>query len=239
MSSPMSSPTRLLLVDADRRLVGILEERLRRDGFAVTVATKGAEALAAVDRRWPDLVILDLILPDMRGERLAAEIKHRADLPIIVVSAVSEAATKTAAISDFAEDYLTKPFHYPELRARIERVLRRLDDRIPVEEAHIGDGLILVLRRREAFVDGERIKLTPIESRVLGTLAAALGRPVSTEQLLARVWADADGADPVYVWVTMRRLRQKLELNPACPRFIHTVRGSGYRLGDPALEASA
>lgn len=232
-------PTRLLLVDADRRLVGILEERLRRDGFAVTVATKGVEALAAVDRRWPDLIILELLLPDMRGERVAAEVKRRADLPIIVLSSVAEAAAKTSAISDFAEDYLTKPFHYPELRARIERVLRRLEDRIPVEEVHVGDGLVLVLRRREAFVDGERIKLTPIESRVLGTLAAAPGRPVSTDQLLARVWADADGADPVYVWVTMRRLRQKLEPDPTAPRFIHTVRGSGYRLGDPVLEVTA
>ncbi|MHB8892858.1 MAG: response regulator transcription factor [Candidatus Limnocylindrales bacterium] len=235
----MSGQTRLLLADDDRRLVSILEERLRRDGYAVTVATKGSEALAAVDRRWPDLIILDLMLPDMRGERVAAEIKRRADLPIIVLSAVSEVSSKTSIIQEFAEDYLTKPFHYPELRARIERVLRRLEDRIPVEEVTVGDGLVLILRRREAIVEGERVKLTPIESRVLATLAASPGRPVTTEQLLARVWADADGADPVYVWVTMRRLRQKLEPDPGTPRFIHTVRGGGYRLGDAAADAPA
>ena len=138
----MSEPVRLLLADDDVRLVGFLEERLRRDGFAVTVAIRGADALAAVDRQWPDLIILDLMLPDMRGEHVAAEIKRRADLPIIVLSAVSEVSAKTTMIQQFAEDYLTKPFHYPELRARIERVLRRLEDRIPVEEVALGNGLV-------------------------------------------------------------------------------------------------
>lgn len=227
----MTEPTRLLLVEDDVRLVGFLEERLRRDGFTVTVAIKGADALAAVDRRWPDLIILDLMLPDMRGEHVAAEIKRRADLPIIILSAVSEVSAKTTAIQEFAEDYLTKPFHYPELRARIERILRRLEDRIPVEEVQVTDGLSLVLRRREAIVDGTTIKLTPIETRVLATLSATPGKTVTTDQMLSRVWADADGADPVYVWVTVRRLRQKLEPDPSNPRFLHTVRGGGYRLG--------
>ena len=227
----MSEPTRLLLIDDDVRLIGLLEARLRRDGYSVTVATKGSDALAAIDRRWPDLVLLELVLPDMRGEHVASEIKRRADLPIMVLSAISEASVKTTAIQEFAEDYLTKPFHYPELRARIERILRRLEDRIPVEEVLVTDGLSLVLRRREAIVDGTTIKLTPIETRVLATLTATPGRAITTDQLLSRVWADADGADPVYVWVTIRRIRQKLEPDPSNPRFLHTVRGGGYRLG--------
>jgi DNA-binding response OmpR family regulator len=235
----VTEPTRLLLAEDDVRLVGFLEERLRRDGYAVTVATKGADALAAVDRRWPDLIILDLMLPDMRGEHVASEIKRRADLPIIVLSAVSEVAAKTTMIQDFAEDYLTKPFHYPELLARIERVLRRLEDRIPVEEVSVGDGLSLILRRREAYVDGTMVKLTPIETRLLATLSATPGKPVTTDQLLARVWGASDGADPVYVWVTVRRLRQKLEPDPSRPRFLHTVRGGGYRLGGPPAEPPA
>jgi DNA-binding response OmpR family regulator len=229
----VTEPVRLLLAEDDVRLVGFLEERLVRDGYAVTVAHRGADALAAVDRRWPDLIVLDLMLPDMRGERVAAEIKRRADLPIIVLSAVSEVAAKTTSIQQFAEDYLTKPFHYPELRARIERVLRRLEDRIPVEEVVVDDGLSLVLRRREAIVDGTVIHLTPIETRLLATLSAAPGRTVTTDQILNRVWGDADGADPVYVWVTVRRLRQKMEPDPSNPRFLHTVKGGGYRLGDP------
>jgi DNA-binding response OmpR family regulator len=235
----VTEPTRLLLAEDDTRLVGFLEERLKRDGYAVTVATRGGDALAAVDRRWPDLILLDLMLPDMRGEQVAAEIKRRADLPIIVLSAVSEVSAKTTMIQQFAEDYLTKPFHYPELRARIERVLRRLEDRIPVEEVKVATGLSLVLRKRIAVVDGNPIHLTPIETRLLATLSATPGRTVTTDQLLTRVWADADGADPVYVWVTVRRLRQKLEPDPSNPRFLHTVKGGGYRLGDPPGDASA
>ena len=198
----------------------------------MTVTTNGSDALAAVDSRWPDLILLDLVLPDMPGERVAAEIKRRADLPIMVLSAVSDRAVKAAMIQDFAEDYVTRPYYYPELRARIDRVLSRMANRVPAQEVVVGDGLVLVLGRREALVDGRRVKLTPIEARVLGRLAATLGRPVTTDQLLEHVWADSDGADPVYVWVAMRRLRQKLEPVPGAPRYIHTVRGSGYRLGD-------
>ncbi len=223
----------LLLVDDDTRLNSLLEDRLRRDGFEVTVATRGSQAISALDRQWPDLVILDLMLPDMRGEQVAAQIKKRADLPIIVLSAVTEVSSRTATIRDFAEDYLVKPFHYPELHVRVERVLRRMADRIPSEELTVATGMVLALRRREAIVNGAKFKLTPVESRFLGALAAAGGQPLSTDQLLARVWSGADGADPVYVWVTIRRLRQKLEPDPANPVFIHTVKGGGYRLGDP------
>lgn len=232
-------PPHVLLVDDDARLVSLLEDRLRRDGFQPTVATGGREAISAIDRSWPDIVVLDLMLPDMRGEQVAAQIKKRADLPIIVLSAVTEVASRTASIRDFAEDYLVKPFHYAELRVRMERVLRRMPDRAASEEQQVATGLALALRRREAVVNGRRIRLTPVESRFLGALAAAGGEPLTTEQLLARVWADADGADPVYVWVTIRRLRQKLEPDPAHPVFVHTVKGGGYRLGDPAPDDEA
>jgi DNA-binding response OmpR family regulator len=229
----------LLLVDDDPRLVALLEDRLRRDGFDVTVATRGSQAISALDRRWPDLVILDLLLPDMRGEQVAAQIKRRADLPIIVLSAVTEVTARTATIRDFAEDYLVKPFHYPELHVRIERVLKRMADRIPSEEQVVGNGMVLALRRREAVVNGTKFKLTPVEARFIGALAATGGQPLTTEQLLARVWSGSDGADPVYVWVTVRRLRQKLEPDPANPVFIHTVPGGGYRLGDAAADEQA
>ena len=235
----MTRDVRLLLVDDDTLLVGLLEERLRRDGFDVSVALRGRDALAALDRNWPDLIVLDLMLPDMRGEQVAAQIKRRADLPIIVLSAVSEVAARTSSIREFAEDYIVKPFHYPELKARIDRVLGRMEDRIPAEEQSPATGLTLILRRREAIVDGHLIRLTPIETRLLATLAAAGGKPVTTEQLLARVWADSDGADPVYVWVTVRRLRQKLEPDLARLRFLHTARGGGYFLGNPAADQPA
>jgi DNA-binding response OmpR family regulator len=234
----MSGPY-LLLVDDDIQFATLVADRLERDGFELAVARRGAEAVASVDRRWPDLIILDLMLPDMRGERVATQIKQRADLPIIVLSAVSEVAARTSTIGDFAEDYLVKPVHYEELRVRIDRVLRRIGDRIPVEERSPAVGLTLQLRKREAHVDGTRIKLTPVEARFLATLLAADGDPVSTQSLLGHVWPSSPGADPVYVWVTIRRLRQKLEPDPSRPRFLHTVPDGGYRLGDPEPDGPA
>jgi DNA-binding response OmpR family regulator len=169
----------------------------------------------------------------MAGEDVAEAIKSRANLPIIILSAISEVASKTTFLERFAEDYLTKPFHYAELRARIDRVLLRLQDRLPAQVITVEPGLKLALRRREAVVDGRRIRLTPIETRFLATLLAAEGGAVSTERMLSRVWPGADGADPSYVWVTMRRLREKLETDPSAPRFLHTQRPGGYRLGAP------
>ena len=221
---------RLLLVDDDVQLLAYLGDRLQRDGYDVTTAKSGGEALVALDAAWPDLVILDLMMPRMSGEELAAQIKRRADIPIIVLSAIAAAESKVDLISRYAEDYLTKPFHHEELVARIRRVLGRLNERIPSQELVLGPDLTLVLRRREAIVDGGVVGLSPTETRFLATLAANVGESVTTERLLARVWSDADGADPAYVWVTVRRLRRKIERDPDRPRYLVTEKGGGYRL---------
>jgi DNA-binding response OmpR family regulator len=226
----MSDRFRLLLVDDDVQLLTYLADRLTRDGYDVTVAKSGAEALAAMDASWPDLVVLDLMLPRMKGEDIAARIKKRADIPIIVLSAVTSADSKVDLISRYAEDYLTKPFHHEELLARIRRVLARLNERIPSQELTLGPDLTLILRRREAVVADSLVSLSATETRFMATLAARVGEAVSTEQLLARVWGDADGADPAYVWVTVRRLRRKIERDPDHPRYLLTERGGGYRL---------
>ena len=230
---PVRAP-RLLLVDDDPRLLVVLAEQLRDDGFEVTTARDGAEALRRLEQGWPDLVILDVTMPRVDGPTLAREIKGRADLPIIVLSAIDTGDRKAALLEEVAEDYVTKPYHYPELRARITRVLRRLGDRLPGQRIVLGDDFVLELHRRAATVNGAEVALTPTESRLLYALAANLGRTVTTETLLARGWADTEDADPSYVWVTMRRLRQKLETDPNRPRHLVTVRGVGYRLeADP------
>lgn len=227
----MIARSRLLLIDDDNELAWFLAERLRRDGYDVAIAHSGADGLRELDERWPDLVVLDLMLPDMTGTATARAIKERADLPIIVLSAITDTAARVDLIERFAEDFLVKPFHYPELRARVERVLDRLQDRIPSQEVEVAPELTLLLRRREALVGGALVRLTPIETRLLAVLAAARGKPVSTERLLQRVWGDADGAEPVYVWVTVHRLRQKLERDPRAPHHLHSRRGGGYSLG--------
>jgi len=221
---------RILLVDDDANLLIVLAEQLRADGYDVATARDGVEALRRLENAWPDLVLLDMMMPRLDGISLAREIKSRADLPIIVLTAIDAADSKAELLDEVAEDYVTKPYHYPELRARINRVLRRLGDRLPGQRIVLGPGLALELGRRAATVNGAEVSLTPTESRLLYALAANLGQTVATETLLARGWADTDGADPSYVWVTMRRLRQKIEPDANRPRHLVTVRGIGYRL---------
>jgi two-component system, OmpR family, KDP operon response regulator KdpE len=228
------APPRILLVDDDPHLLVLLAEQLRADGYETITARDGAEALRRLRTSWPDLLIIDMMMGRMDGLTLAREIKAHADLPIIVLSAIDAGDSKADLLEEVAEDYVTKPYHYPELRARINRVLRRLGDKVPKQSLVLGPSLVLDLQRREATVDGRVVQLTPTESRLLYALAANLGKTVTTEVLLARGWADTEDADASYVWVTMRRLRQKVEVDPNRPAHLMTVRGVGYRLvADP------
>jgi two-component system KDP operon response regulator KdpE len=158
-------------------------------------------------------------------------------MPIIVLSAIDTADSKARLLDEVAEDYVSKPYHYPELRARIQRVLRRLGDRIPRRSLVLGPDLTLDLHRRAATVAGTEVALTPTESRLLQALAANLGEIVPTETLLSRGWVDTEEAEPSYVWVSMRRLRQKIEVDPDRPVHLVTVRGVGYRLVPSAEDA--
>ncbi|HEU4672416.1 MAG TPA: response regulator transcription factor [Candidatus Limnocylindrales bacterium] len=221
---------RILLVDDDPGLLVLLADQLRNDGFEVQTARDGEEALRRLAGGWPDLLIIDMMMPRKDGLTLAREIKAQADLPIIVLSAIDAGDSKADLLEEVAEDYVTKPYHYPELRARIHRVLRRLGDRVPRQSLVLGSNLTLELHRRTAIVAGNPVQLTPTESRLLYALAANLGQVVSTETLLARGWAETEDADPSYVWVTMRRLRQKVEVDANKPEHLQTVRGVGYRL---------
>src|SRR3954452_21518957 len=221
---------RILLVDDDPNLLVLLADQLRADGYEIATARDGEEALKRLRTAWPDLLIIDMMMPRMDGLTLAREIKAQADLPIIVLSAVDAGDSKADLLEEVAEDYVTKPYHYPELRARINRILRRLGDKVPRQSLVLGPQLTLDLHRREATVDGTTVQLTPTESRLLYALAANIGQTVSTETLLARGWAETEDADPSYVWVTMRRLRQKVEVDPNRPIHVQTVRGVGYRL---------
>jgi DNA-binding response OmpR family regulator len=223
-------PRRILLVDDDQSLLVVLSEQLSDDGYEVATARDGQEALRRLEAGWPDLILLDLMMPRVDGLALARQIKADADLPIIVLSAIDTADSKARLLDEVAEDYVAKPYHYPELRARIQRVLLRLGDRIPRQSLVLGPNLTLDLYRRAATVCGTEVQLTPTESRLLGALAANLGEIVATETLLARGWADTEEAGPSYVWVSMRRLRQKIEVDPDRPVHVLTVRGVGYRL---------
>jgi len=230
LTSIASERPYVLIIDDDPNLVMFLGDRLRRDGYEVSFALDGREALAQIGTRWPDLIMLDLMLPGMGGEEVARQIKHRADIPVIVLSAVAAHESKVEMISRYAEDYVTKPFDYSELEARMRRILHRVGSRAPKERLILGPSLTIMLGRRRAFVDGREVTISATESRLLYVLAGRLGTTFSTNELLANVWSASDGADPAYVWVNVRRLRQKLELDPDHPVHLVSVPGGGYRL---------
>jgi DNA-binding response OmpR family regulator len=231
----MMPPVRpaILLVDDDRTLLSVLSRRVSRAGFEVTSATSGPAALKALESGWPALLVVDLMMPGMDGFELCRRVKQIADLPIIVLSAVDASEAKVSALELYAEDYVTKPFDPDELVARIQRVLRRT----PVGRAQIAldnGGVEVDLALRRVTTPAGTQQLTPTEARLLQVLAASVDRIVPTEELLDRVWTDADGADPSYLWVTVRRLRRKLEADPDHPRYLVTERGVGYRLSSGA-----
>lgn len=219
----------VLLVDDDPTILSVLARRLAREGFDVRTAASGAAALAALERGWPAILVVDLMMPGMDGFELSRRVKRIADLPIIVLSAVDASESKVRALEEYAEDYITKPFDPDELVARVQRVLRRAGAGRPDISLDGGEVEIDLAKKRLVTPAGSHA-LTPVETRLLQLLIGSLDHVVPTETILDRVWSDADGADPSYVWVTVRRLRRKLELDPDKPRYLLTERGVGYRL---------
>jgi DNA-binding response OmpR family regulator len=219
----------LLLVDDDPTLLSVLARRMAREGYEVLTAPSGAQALTQLEQRWPSLLIVDLMMPGMDGFELCARVKRIADLPIIVLSAVDASEAKVRALEDYAEDYITKPFDPDELVARVQRVLRRSATGHSQVVLDGGD-LQIDLTGRRVTRPGGSFPLTPTEVRLLHVMIAQMDRTVPTDTILNRVWAESDGADPSYVWVTIRRLRRKVEADPDRPRFLVTERGVGYRL---------
>ena len=227
----MLTPVRpaVLLVDDDPTLLAVLSRRVSRAGYEVRTAASGPEALRQLDGSWPALLVVDLMMPGMDGFELSRRVKQIADLPIIVLSAVDDPEAKISALELYAEDYVTKPFDPDELVARIQRVLRRSSIGSPQISLDQGDVEVDLATRQLTTPTGSH-QLTPTEARLLQVLAASVDRVVPTDELLDRVWTDADGADPSYLWVTVRRLRRKLEPDPDRPRYLLTERGIGYRL---------
>lgn len=226
----------VLLVDDDLNLLSVLSRRLAREGMEVRTASSGYAALEALERSWPALLVVDLMMPRMDGFELCRRVKRIADLPIIVLSAVDASESKVRALEEYAEDYVTKPFNPDELVARVNRVLRRAPSG-PGQMTLAGGELEIDLAGRRVTTEAGTHVLTPTEVRLLQVLVASLDHTVPTEALLDRVWSDADGADPSYVWVSMRRLRRKVEVDADHPRFLLTERGVGYRLASAPMPA--
>ena len=222
--------TRILTVEDDERIRTAVKLALEDEGWHVDEAETGEEALTAFERQPPDVVLIDIMLPGIDGFELCRTIRKSSDVPIIMVTARADTHDVVAGLEAGADDYMTKPFAPKELSARIRAMLRRLrSSDTGTTHMRFGDLEIIpdegVVRRA-----GEEIHLTKTEFRLLVELASSPGRVFSREVLLERVWGYGYFGDGRLVDVHVRRLRTKVESDPANPRHVVTVRGLGYKL---------
>jgi DNA-binding response OmpR family regulator len=228
---------RILLVDDEQSIQTLLSYPLRKDGYDVVRATDGREALDRFSEQAFDLVVLDVMLPQLDGLEVCRRLRARSSVPIIMLTAKSEEIDKVLGLELGADDYITKPFSMREFRSRVKAALRRADMAPRGEAAdgepalEVGDLRIDFAKRRVALRE-EEVRLTFVEFEILGALARDAGRVFSRDQLLARIWGDAAYRDPRTIDVHIRHLREKLERDAKEPEFIFTVRGVGYRFRD-------
>jgi len=219
----------LLLVDDDPAILDSLSIHLSADGYRVTTVESGEAALEAMRHELPAIAIVDLMMPGMDGFETSRRLKRHADIPIVVLTAVNTDAVKVRAIELYADDYVTKPFSYAELAARLGRIIKRAwPSGLPSSLETVDGDLALDFAVPAALVRGESRHLSPTEARLLQLLYANAGRVLPNELILDRVWPEA-GGEMSYLWEYVRRLREKLGDDPAVPRYIASERGIGYR----------
>ena len=227
--------TRILLVDDEQPVQKLLTYPLEKEGYEVVQAFDGQQALQAFEQQEFDLVVLDIMLPQMDGLEVCQRIRAKSRVPIIMLTAKAEEIDKVIGLEIGADDYITKPFSMREFRSRVRAALRRAEmvpaadaDEEPLER---GD-LRLDFAKRRTELSGEPVELTYVEFEILAALARSPGRVFSRELLLERVWGDSSYRDPRTVDVHIRHLREKIEPDPKNPEYLLTVRGVGYRFKD-------
>jgi two-component system KDP operon response regulator KdpE len=220
----------ILLVDDETAIQRALEPLLRSRGYDVESARTAREAMEAFTRHQPDLVILDLGLPDADGLELCRRIRMQSEIPILVLSARGAEQDKVKALDEGADDFVTKPFGPEELLARVRSALRRVFRTEETGRLEVGD-LLIDFDRRRLIRAGEEIRLTPKEFDLLSVLARNAGRVMTHRSLLRAVWGATNTDEPEHLWVLVRQLRKKVEPNPGKPRYIQSEPWVGYRLG--------
>jgi two-component system KDP operon response regulator KdpE len=221
-------------VDDEPHLVRAVRMYLELHGFAVFGAESGEEALDAVRQRLPDLVILDVILPGLDGFDTLDELRRVSNVPVIMLTSLADEDEKVRALKLGADDYVAKPFNQNELVARVQAVLRRAEQpaRVPKTLIQPDEELAIDFDRGEVWLRGDAVHLTATEYRLLYHLASNPGRLMSAEILLAKVWGYEYRDEGHYVRLYISYLRQKLEPDPAHPKYILTMPGLGYKFAD-------
>jgi len=232
----MERSPRILLVDDEHAIQTLLSYPLQKDGYEVVNATDGRQALARFEEGPFDLVVLDVMLPQMDGLEVCRRMRARSTVPIIMLTAKAEEVDKVVGLELGADDYITKPFSMREFRSRVRAALRRgamsraeeLDDETPLAVVD----LRIDFAKRAVAVREEQVELTFVEFEILAALARNPGRVFTRDMLLTRIWGDSAFRDPRTIDVHIRHLREKLERDPKDPEYLFTVRGVGYRFRD-------
>lgn len=229
----MENKWKILVVEDDPYIARFISMSLRKEGYEVLQASSCSEALFLFSSHHPDIILLDLGLPDRDGLDLLRELRQFSDTPVLIVSARGQETEKIAALDLGANDYITKPFHMGELMARIrvaERALAR-PGAAAGEDKYVCDYLSVDYVKRRVTIDGQEVHLTPIEYKLLLLLIANRGKVLTHNFIIRQVWG-YEGGDSKSVRVVMANLRRKIEKNTAAPRFILTEVGVGYRFAD-------
>lgn len=228
----MNEKRKLLVIEDDKYISHFLSMSLEKDHYEVILAATAAEGMFLFSSHHPDIVLLDLGLPDRDGLEILSELRGFSPVPVLIVSARGQENEKIAALDLGANDYITKPFHMGELMARVRVAERGLSKTAaPAEAVYRCDSLTVDFEKRKVFLDEDEIHLTPIEYKLLLLLIANRGKVLTHNFIMKQVWG-YEGGDTKSVRVFMASLRRKLEKTPANPRFILTEVGVGYRFAD-------
>ncbi len=234
MPDSTSQRRKILVVDDEPRIIQFIRLNLEHDGFEVYEATSGPQALEKLRDQLPDLILLDVMMPDIDGFETLRLIREISTVPVIMLTAKGEEDDRVRGLELGADDYVTKPFSPRELVSRVRAVLRRTE--MPSQAQHeiieVDDRLRIDFDRREVWVEGELVKLRPTEYRLLYHLVQNAGWVVPHEQLLAKVWGYEYRDETHYLRLYINYLRQKLEKDPSNPEYILTERSVGYRFID-------
>ena len=226
----------ILVVDDEERMARFIRLNLEHDGFQVVEAYRGMQAIQALRDSLPDLVLLDVMMPDLDGFEVLSLIRETSAVPVIMLTAKGEEDDRVHGLELGADDYITKPFSPRELVSRVRAVLRRTDAASGTSSRErlieVDDRLKIDFGRREVWVEDQLIKLRPTEYRLLYHLVQNAGWVMTYDQLLSKVWGYEYRDEPHYVRLYVNYLRQKLEKDPANPKYILTERGVGYRFVD-------
>jgi two-component system KDP operon response regulator KdpE len=232
--------SRILVVDDEERMVRFIRLNLEHDGFQVVEAYRGTQAMDKLRSTLPDLVLLDVMMPDLDGFEVLQMIREVSSVPVIMLTAKGEEDDRVRGLELGADDYITKPFSPRELVSRVKAVLRRTESSATSTHGliEIDDHLKIDFDRREVWKDDQLIQLRPTEYRLLYHLVQNAGWVITHDQILAKVWGYEYRDEPHYVRLYINYLRKKIEKDPANPQYILTERGIGYRFVDYRRQTS-